>query len=61
MTRSSITLAEAISGCLLNGTLKTRNNPATRASSVMPAFTGHAVVFLSFIIIGMAVPVLPLQ
>jgi hypothetical protein len=41
--------------------LKTRNNPPTRASSIMPALPVMAVVFLSFIIIGIALPVLPLH
>jgi len=61
MTKSSVTLAGAICGCLLNGKIEDCNNPATRASSVMPALPVMAVVFLSFIIIGMALPVLPLQ
>jgi len=41
--------------------LTTRNNATSRASSVMPALPVMAVVFLSFIIIGMALPVLPLH
>ena len=41
--------------------LKTRTNPPSRASSIMPALPVMAVVFLSFIIIGIALPVLPLH
>src|SRR3982751_4675626 len=41
--------------------LKTRTNPPTRASSIMPALPVMAVVFLSFIVIGIALPVLPLH
>src|SRR5204863_8556183 len=44
-----------------NEKLTTRNNVTSRASSVMPALPVMAVVFLSFIIIGMALPVLPLH
>src|SRR5712671_1795302 len=41
--------------------LTTRNNATSRASSVMPALPVMTVVFLSFMIIGMALPVLPLH
>src|SRR5436190_12614184 len=62
MIRSSIVLAGAIrTMSALTEKLTTRNNTTSRALSVMPALPVMAVVFLSFIIIGMALPVLPLH
>ena len=40
---------------------RTANRTLTGAASVAPAIPVMAVVFLSFIIIGMALPVLPLH